>query len=277
MKKFYIPFLVFWVGQRCTLHCRDCCNLIPYGHQRIYDFATTMEALYMLLSVCEVTHLQIQGGEPLTHPYIAEYITLIGKLPIQKITMTTNGTVPLSDALVKALQANPHISVTISNYNVRNDVRAGVLKQLKEANIEHMLYDFLYGTGEWFCSGGYDIEQKMDEEAVMQYYENCVQKQCWTLAEGRLAVCGKIITLSEKNAQKVKNNEKERCSIVNVLHHKGTTQALEDALYAFMNASQYPAYECRFCHGTEAKVEPAIQLTPEEMQAYKKSRRGIFT
>lgn len=28
---------------------------------------------------------------------------------------------------------------------------------------------------------------------------------------------------------------------------------------------------------TESKVEPAIQLTPEEMQAYKKSRRGIFT
>lgn len=32
-----IKFLVLWGGTKCTLRCKNCCNLIPYVKQVSYD------------------------------------------------------------------------------------------------------------------------------------------------------------------------------------------------------------------------------------------------
>ena len=32
-----IRFLVLWVGTKCSLRCKDCCNLIPYVQQESYN------------------------------------------------------------------------------------------------------------------------------------------------------------------------------------------------------------------------------------------------
>lgn len=76
--KIKLPFLVLWVGTKCNLRCKDCVNLIPYTEQKSYDFESSINDFKMLTQIADIESLQIQGGEPFTHPKIDEFLYKIG-------------------------------------------------------------------------------------------------------------------------------------------------------------------------------------------------------
>lgn len=268
----YLPFIVFWVGQRCTMHCKHCCNLIPYYNQRLYDMEKSLQALELLLQVASVGKIQIQGGEPLTHPRIVEYVERIAQLPIAEIAMTTNGTIPFSDELLHVLQQYPHVHITVSNYEVRKEVRNHVINQLQNHGISYTLYDFLYGNGAWFNSGGFDEVRNENDEEVQRSYDQCANKICWTLADGKLAVCGKIITLSQYH--NINHHDAHNIIDFSLFNNDGGGVKLQESLIAFIYNSQFFKEVCRYCLGTEQKTTPAIQLTTQEIASYSSLRRG---
>lgn len=57
-----IRFLVLWVGTKCTLKCRDCCNLIPYLTQKSYEVNDIVANIEYITENMDIEVLQIQGG-----------------------------------------------------------------------------------------------------------------------------------------------------------------------------------------------------------------------
>lgn len=272
-QKRHIPFLVFWVGQRCTLHCKDCCNLVPYGYQKLYDVENSIDALYALSKITNVHHLQIQGGEPLSHPELHVFLEKISILPIPKISLTTNGTLCFSDKAIAVLDKNPKISITISNYPCADKKREKLIQQLNHHNINFNIYDFMFESGEWFQSGDLDVRYNDNNDHVQKLYNDCEQKVCIVLADGNLAVCGKLITLCEIKTLNEENDHILPISKIIQTDPKSLVQRLDN----FYAQSLFFKEGCRFCEGTYARTTPAQQLSKDEIIKYKKYRQGDFT
>ena len=74
-----VYFVAFWIGQKCSLKCRLCCNLIPYMKQKSYNADELIKDFIFLAQNSRIEFLQIQGGEPFTHPNIVKIIDSVGK------------------------------------------------------------------------------------------------------------------------------------------------------------------------------------------------------
>jgi organic radical activating enzyme len=193
-----IGFLVFWVGTKCSMRCKDCCNLIPYLEQESFNAETIIDDLKRVAQFCRIKHLQIQGGEPLTHPHL-DYIikSICGIRNIEKITLATNGTLFFDDKLLSVLKDNPKVEIRISNYRHLEKKRVQVMQHLSASGITYQSYDFIYGSGEWFNSGGPDEIKNQNNREVQNLYDSCENKVCWTLVDGCLNICGKIYALKK--------------------------------------------------------------------------------
>ena len=64
-KKVRLSFLEVWVGQTCTLKCRDCCHLIPYVKPAIFNIESLIEDCKKIFELCEVDFFSILGGRTL--------------------------------------------------------------------------------------------------------------------------------------------------------------------------------------------------------------------
>ena len=158
----YIHFLVFWVGTKCSLKCKNCCNLIPYLKQDSYMYEENLKDLEFLSQNFDIACLQVQGGEPFTHKMIDQIIYAIGKLNIRKIEIASNGTILLNNKVLKALKENPHIYVRFSNYNCVEKRRQKVIEQLDANNISYKIYNFITKESSWFdWGGGFMKREKM--------------------------------------------------------------------------------------------------------------------
>ena len=271
-KKIFLPFFVFWVGQHCSLTCKDCCNLIPYGHQKVYNVEDSLNALYALLRVADINHLQIQGGEPLLHPELHVFLEAISALPVHKISLTTNGTIRFSDKALEVLTKNPKITITISNYPCATNNRKKLIEQLKHHHINFVLYEFMYENNEWFQSGDLSVERNDIDRDVQKIYDDCEQKECIVLANGQFATCGKIFTLCDIYG--LNNESNHILNISEIL--KTEPDTLSERFSHVMGLSAVFKEACKYCKGTYTRVTPGTQLSREELTPYKKYRHGDF-
>ncbi len=267
-----VPFLVFWVGQKCTLLCKNCGNLIPCGHQRIYEPLKSLKALMLLTRYINIDKIQIQGGEPLVHPQLDIFLESIAQLPISNISISTNGTSRFSQQALDVLKKYKKIEVTISNYECSKKIREKLIKQLEDNNIKYQVYQFLYGSNEWFNSGGLEIERNNNDNEVQALYNSCENKGCLTLADGKIFTCGKIPTFID-----IKKLNPELNHVVDIIEKFSTApHLLQSCLLDFFAKQNLFKETCRFCLGTKSKIPPAIQFTNEELQKYSNFRKGIF-
>lgn len=100
-----IRFLVLWVGTKCTLKCRDCCNLIPYLTQKSYEVNDIVANIEYITENMDIEVLQIQGGEPFTHKDISKVIEICAmNSKIHKIEIASNGTVMPSEEAINIIR-----------------------------------------------------------------------------------------------------------------------------------------------------------------------------
>lgn len=198
LKKHKVNFLVFWCGTKCSLHCKNCCNLIPYIKQESFNANEILEDFAFLSQKIKIGYVQIQGGEIFTHPNAAQIINALGLYKnIDKISLTTNGSIVPKLEVIEALKNNPHIRVTISNYQCIDTAKRQKLIDLFEQNhITYHLYEFLYDNGQWFDYGNIYQKRTSKEQAITNY-RDCHEKYCITFADGFLYACGKIRGINE--------------------------------------------------------------------------------
>jgi len=265
-----ISFLVFWVGTKCTLKCKLCCNLIPYSEQISYNADEILKDLKIVVRNSKIKALQIQGGEPFTHPEIIKILDFVSKLKVKRIDLATNGTVKLSDDVLKALKRNPKIRVRISNYDCTKKLRENFCKTLDENKIPYDLYDFYLHDNSWFSTGGIN-EQRASDEKVKEIYQQCKDKSCQTLADGILTICGKVPVIKEiyQDYSSKKNDE------INVRKIRKSLNPLKNMILRkkiskFYSNKKIYKEQCRYCNISNDKHPAAEQISAEELKISKR-------
>ncbi len=195
-----IRFLVFWVGTRCSLRCKNCGNLIPYVDQVSFDCKKILDNLAYICHDVKIEKMQIQGGEPFTYKDIARVIDMCACMDhIEKIDISTNGTILPNEETIRVLAKHADkVTVRFSVYDcVDEKPRQQKIDALRMSGVKVDSYHFMFDSGEWFDSGDYWQERNENDEQVKVIYKSCNNRDCWTLADDYMACCGKILSLRE--------------------------------------------------------------------------------
>ncbi len=257
IQKSYIGFAVLWVGTKCSLRCRDCGNLIPFSGQESYKMDVIISDLKKLLEICKVDKLQIQGGEPFTHPDIDMLITVIDELDIPEIVITTNGTINIKQSTIDLIKKVEHsnFSIIISTYNCVKEKQVKLYERLKSNGINVILYNFFNNDNKWVRLGDIIADQNDDTEIIKEKYKSCDFKICATLADGWLYRCGRGKVIIE-----VLGLEYGAFDCLNLRNISCSSQGA-GMIREFIENKEPKVY-CKYCLGTanSEKVIPAIQL-----------------
>lgn len=256
-----IRFLVVWVGTRCTLRCKNCCNLIPYAPQLSFEPEKILENLRYITDTTIIENLQIQGGEPFTHKVLAEIIDGIAKLDnVKKIEIASNGTILPPEDVIEVIEKHKNkVKVRLSVYEcVKSDRRDKIISMLQKYGIDATEYEFALGDGMWFDSGDVHTDKNLDADEVKQIYKRCYNRSCWAVIDDYLVCCGKIYNLASIKGEDIENGN----NVVNLIRAREKKIAFEDVLTKFDEAyiNDVPKL-CAYCiDSREREVKPAIQL-----------------
>ncbi len=255
-KKFPIGLLILWIGTKCTLRCRDCWNLIPYSKQESFDIDSTIQDVKKLLSCCKIEKLQIQGGEPFTHPHIDKLIKVIDDFDIPEVLITTNGTVSLQQNIVKLLKNVKHQNfyIVISPYKAVKNKQIAFYHTLVSNNIKCNMYNYYLDDGLWVSQEGFERHREEDDQRVQDIYLACDFKVCPGLVDGKLYRCG-----FAKVSTEVFDISLTPSDFVDIRKIKNTTEGISE-ISKYFNNPNFKEY-CRYCLGTQGnKAVPGIQL-----------------
>jgi organic radical activating enzyme len=267
----------FEVGSKCTLRCKHCCQLIPFGKQESYNADEILKDLRLITKVLKIQWFCLQGGEPFTHPQIARIIDEVGGMDIPGgIEIATNGTILLNNDIIKALKRNPHIRVRVSPYPCAEKQRTRLLSQLKENNINHAPYDgFHHGDNTWTYLGHFKEKREDDNEELNRIYRYCRKFMCiakhkLVYFNGKIVECGKIPRIREIYAYENRNDWEE----ITVNGH--SLKELEEKLARLIEQQdRYQCSEaCRYCKIYTERFPPGIQLTQEEWREFQGRNNG---
>ncbi len=258
-KKVPISFVEVWVGQSCTLKCRECLHLIPYIPQRLYNIEDLIIDCKKLFSICDVDYFSIVGGEPLTNKELYKLIDFINDCPnIKDGKLITNGTILPNERLLQSLkQMNGKLDVRIDSYPGAEEKAKACFAVFQKNGIRStLLRHDVFEEMRWKWLGG--LEQSLLEPRTSQaIYTHCALKGCYSMAESEFVACPRGIT-TERVFGLAKNKWEH------VFLNKLPCNAVGRALLAISIDQRIYKDYCRYCLGVSKlnpySVDPGIQL-----------------
>lgn len=198
-KRVKINFLEVWVGQACTLRCKDCLHMIPYIKPKVYDIGQLIIDCKKLFGVCEVEYLSILGGEPFVNKELYRFLDFIRKCKVIKDgKLITNGTVlPDKRTLQSLIKLNNKLDIRIDVYP-GSDIRSEQFYELmqkyhiRSTIMHHEVFEELH----WKWMGSTKQKKKSIRSSQIAY-TNCGLRGCYTLADGEFTVCPRGITTEQ--------------------------------------------------------------------------------
>jgi len=256
-KKVPIDFFEVWVGQRCSLRCKECCHLIPYADPVFYEMDTVIADCSAFLDLCEIEFFSIVGGEPFCHPELYRLLDFFsGRHDVLDGKIVTNGTVMPDRRTINSLKnLKGKFEVRIDLYPGKEEFTSRFYNSLLEEGIRCHLTRFEEWS--WKRLGGPE-QERLSTKAAKDAFARCWDKQCYTLANGEFTACPRGI-LSEH----VFSIPKRRFEHMRILDDK--SKATSKALIATcMTHKAYKDY-CRHCLGMTKTnlddVTPGVQIT----------------
>lgn len=262
-KKVRLSFLEVWVGQTCTLRCRDCCHLIPYVKPAVFNIESLIEDCKKIFELCEVDFFSILGGEPFINPDLYKLIDFVAQS--ENITdgkLITNGTIMPDEKMIRSLKKlNNKLDVRIDVYPGRETMGNQFYKiMLKEGIRCTFLRHNVFEEMRWKKLGG--PEQKIIPcDTAAEIHKECALNACHTLANGELTVCPRGIT--SETVFGIKKNPWEHIIIKDLKNPVLAKARIATAVSKMM----YKDY-CCYCMGIAAmnpySIQPGIQIGSSE-------------
>lgn len=249
-KKVKINFLEVWVGQACTLRCKDCLHMIPYIEPQIYNIDQLIADCKKLFRICNVDYISVLGGEPFMNKELYRFLDFIKKCPhIRDGKLITNGTVmPDERTLQSLIRLNNKLDVRIDVYpgsEVRSEKFYELMQKyhIRSAIMHHDVFDELH----WKWMGSTKQRMKSVRSSRIAY-TYCGLRGCYTLANGEFTVCPRGITAQQMFG--IKKNRYENIKIqslgIGVWGRAAFATSIEPEIY-----KDY----CRYCMGM-TKLNP---------------------
>ena len=190
-----LPYVEMVVTTICNMRCVDCSNNIPKiqnkaKHILANDFLLQLSALTSVID--EIEKFQIHGGEPLLNPELHEIVKIVSnEQSIKEIRIATNGTIPLSSALIDVLSFN-RVVLSISNYGFNEKSRKKIIAQCEETGIPYILYD----EQPWYSFSS-------STSGNTNKYEKCPINKYLCYYDWKLYLCSRICHSSDNKAHSI--------------------------------------------------------------------------
>lgn len=238
----------YLLGEVCTLKCEHCLESVPYLYNTTrLPKSTVICDIRKLVDSCKFLHrLDLVGGEPFTHPELADIIREIVTIPkIGYIGVFTNGTAVPSDDLCEVLR-HDRIIVTVSDYSDENNLtekQTVTIHRTTEMLNAHDVNVVVYSDRYWVDINGYSKNQ-ISDQILKDNFAHCFLAACHRMYDGTLYHCP-----YQASGIKLGKLEKRDCIDIQQL----TSEQLTIALDEFDRAAFIDA--CRYCNVPKGACE----------------------
>lgn len=165
------------VTERCTLACSHCNMFMPHfispNHRDLEVIKSDIDLFFNKVDYVSVFHLV--GGEPFLYPFIEDVIRYVVTnyiSKIDKLIITTNGTIKPKQSILDLLKSND-IILSISDYTDKlENIKSKVLKVLetyKSENINHYVRTEI----EWYDFGDLRIKKNLETDKLIKHFDSC--------------------------------------------------------------------------------------------------------
>jgi len=269
--------LNFWVNTRCNLHCKLCGSGIPYFKDSAVkdmgiDEFIKMARVIFGNSIGEgivdsAKSIEINGGEPLLNrdlPSIVEE-TLKYADRFEKIRITTNGTIPLSNELLAVLKnSKGKTALYLSDYGSLSKKSTEIKETLASNGIECISTKY-YGEnmhyGGWVDFGRYEARNRSIEQIGM-VYKNCPLGKtgggCWPLWNGQMHICSRSLCGTQQGTIPSKSGK----DYLDIFDTNTDVSEKRGILLKIMNAEFITA--CDYCSGDFGTTDLGKRRDPAE-------------
>ncbi len=265
MHGIFLKYIEVLITTKCTLNCKECCNLIQYYqcpyHISAEDIVRDIRKLSRIAK--EILQLRILGGEPLLHPKLAYIVRQILKLDnIKRIQIVTNGTLLFDEHTLKVLKNNPRISVDISNYGEKSLKRDELIEQLKRNHIKYYTQeDRIVWTKQADCT-----YRNRNYEQLKAVLARC-HMDCISMLNGKIHLCPR--SSHAMDLEIVPNRGADYFD----LRQKRALKECKKSLYRLLNTTNILA--CNYCDVFRwerlPEVVAAEQISKEKANAIMKN------
>ena len=122
----YIDYIEHHIVDHCNLKCAGCSHFSPLVDEPwLEDINDFKKDFTQLAQMTEIGTIRLMGGEPLLHPQLPDFISIIRELfPKSSIWIVTNGILlkERKEELLK-LCNDLNVGICVSNYNLKFDLR----------------------------------------------------------------------------------------------------------------------------------------------------------
>lgn len=165
------------VTEKCSLNCSHCNMFMPHYefpiHRELDTIISDIDSYFNIVDYVSVFHLV--GGEPFLYPNIENVIKhLLEKYitKIDKLIITTNGTILPKDSIIKLLKNNDVI-LSVSDYSDKLEfVKSKITKVLdvyKNNNINHYVRNEI----EWYDFGDLRVKKNLPTDELIKHFDSC--------------------------------------------------------------------------------------------------------
>ena len=255
-RKLTIPFFEVWVGQSCSMRCKECCHLIPYVKPKLYDMNRVISDCKKMLEICNIQYFSILGGEPFCHKELYKLLLFVEKrkdIPEGKIV--TNGTIlPDEKTTVALKRLNGKLIVSIDVYPGREEKCKIFIQHMQNHHIRYRVNH--YHDWKWKHTGD-NTQKKLPVKASQLIFSSCWVKSCYTLCNGEFTTCPRGIT-----SNTVFHVKKHRFE--NIMISEYTSKSILKAMIATAMDQHLSKDYCRYCLGISDlnpyDITPGVQL-----------------
>ncbi|MEI8246726.1 MAG: radical SAM protein [Lentisphaerota bacterium] len=254
--KLFLRSVDLIITERCSMHCRDCSNLMQYyQHPQDDNLDSILHAIDVLCQcIDEMNEFRLIGGEPLMNRQ-CHLITrhLIAEPKVRKIIIYTNGTLlPTAEQLPDFISKKVFFMIT--DYGLISRKLHELVKMLKENKIAY----YVHSSGNWTNCSQITPHHRTPEQQ-QELFCRCCAKNLLTLSDGLLLGCPFIANAIRLKA--VPCQCSDYIDLVKNIDGGMPPAEMKEQIRAFVNNSKY--FEtCDFCNGRslgDPAIPPAIQ------------------
>jgi organic radical activating enzyme len=165
------------VTEKCSLNCSHCNMFMPHYefpiHRELDTIISDIDSYFKIVDYVSVFHLV--GGEPFLYPNIENVIKHILEnyiTKIDKLIITTNGTILPKDSIIQLLKDNDVI-LSVSDYSDKLEFVKSKITKVLDVYKNNTINHYVRNEIEWYDFGDLRVKKNLPTEELINHFDSC--------------------------------------------------------------------------------------------------------